>query len=424
MAAQVFGQLGGRAVPPTALLLEAFHDDPIEIASEPPGDGAAVAPRTPGGAGGRCRRPRHPGRGPRRYLLAQDSLHLPQARPGQSCALEGSGAGEQLVEQGAEGVDVGAGVDIEGRHLRLLGAHVGGGADQPMGGGEKGLVGEPAVHGLGDTEIDHLGQRPAVLDRHQHVRGLEVAVNHAFLVGMLHGGAHLEEELDPLHRTQTLVIAILGDRQTAYQLHHEIGPARGRVGGTGQTAVEHLGDRGVIHQRQGLPLGLEAGYHLAGLHSALDQLQGHLATHGLLLLGAIHHPEAALTEDLEQAVSAEGGSRGFEGRIGRARASRRRPLEGIPPIEIGEHGREARAQGRLDCSSLEKGAPLARGQVGRLLEELLETSKIAHGPASPDLPPSESSARSQARMKRHSRSTVPTETPRASAVSAAVRPAK
>ena len=42
-------------------------------------------------------------------------------------------------------------------------------------------------------------------------------------------------------------------RDAVDQLHHEVGPAR--VGGS---AVEHVGDVGVVHQRQGLPFGLEA----------------------------------------------------------------------------------------------------------------------------------------------------------------------
>ena len=39
---------------------------------------------------------------------------------------------------------------------------------------------------LGDAEVDHLDDRHAVVQRHQHVRGLEVAVDDALLVGVLH----------------------------------------------------------------------------------------------------------------------------------------------------------------------------------------------------------------------------------------------
>ena len=38
--------------------------------------------------------------------------------------------------------------------------------------------------------------------------------------------------------------------------------------------VEHPGDAGVVHQREGLALGLEAGHDLLGVHARLDDLQG------------------------------------------------------------------------------------------------------------------------------------------------------
>ena len=71
---------------------------------------------------------------------------------------------------------------------------------------------------------------------------------------------------------ELLAVAVVGDRDAADQLHDEVGPAR--LGGAG---VEHPGDVRVVHQRQGLPLGLEPGDHLPGVHARLDDLQGHLA---------------------------------------------------------------------------------------------------------------------------------------------------
>src|SRR5207247_8699377 len=45
----------------------------------------------------------------------------------------------------------------------------------------------------------------------------------------------------------------------------------------GRAGVEDLGDVGMIHQRQRLPLGFEAGDHLACVHPRLDDLQRDLA---------------------------------------------------------------------------------------------------------------------------------------------------
>ena len=51
---------------------------------------------------------------------------------------------------------------------------------------------------LGDAEVDDLGHRHAVVQRHQDVRRLEVAVDDPLLVGVLHGLADLDEQLQPL----------------------------------------------------------------------------------------------------------------------------------------------------------------------------------------------------------------------------------
>ena len=100
------------------------------------------------------------------------------------------------------------------------------------------------------------------------------------LVGVLHRLADREEQFQPLAGRELLLVAVVGDRDALDQLHHEVGPAA--VGGAG---VEHPGDVGVVHQRQGLPLGLEPGDDVARVHARLDDLEGHLAADRLLLLG-------------------------------------------------------------------------------------------------------------------------------------------
>ena len=109
-------------------------------------------------------------------------------------------AGQQFVEQAADGVDVGAGVDRLA--TPLLGGHVGGRAagagDLPAGtGGGDGLVGrhQPRLaHQLGQAEVGELGQLAL---GHQHVVGLDVAVHEAghLLLGMGQGAADVGGEL-------------------------------------------------------------------------------------------------------------------------------------------------------------------------------------------------------------------------------------
>ena len=73
------------------------------------------------------------------------------------------------------------------------------------------------------------------------------------------------------------LVAVVGDRHAADQFHDEVRPA-----GVGRAGVEHLGDVRVVHQGQGLPLGLEPGDHLPGVHARLDDLQRDLAADRLL----------------------------------------------------------------------------------------------------------------------------------------------
>ena len=95
------------------------------------------------------------------------------------------------------------------------------------------------------------------------------------------------------------------------QLHHEVGPAA-----VGRAGVEHPGDVGVVHQGQGLPLGLEAGDDVARVHARLDDLEGHLAANGVLLLGDEDQAHPALADLLHELV-------GADDRAGRVRRSAR-----------------------------------------------------------------------------------------------------
>ncbi len=130
---------------------------------------------------------------------------------------------------------------------------------------------------------------------------LDVAVDDPFLMGVLHGLAD-RDETAPAARAcvEIVLVAVLGDRDPADQLHHEVGPAR-----LGGPRVEHPGDVRMVHQGQGLPLGLEAGDHLLGVHARLDDLQGHLAADRLLLLGHVDHAHAAFADLLQQLVGAD-----------------------------------------------------------------------------------------------------------------------
>ena len=108
------------------------------------------------------------------------------------------------------------------------------------------------------------------------------------------GVVFMAEQAQPLADVQLVLVAERGDGHAADQLHDEVRPSRG-----GRTAVEDAGDVRVVHERQRLPLRLEAGHHLARVHARLEDFQGHLAANRLLLFGHEDDAKAALADLLQ-----------------------------------------------------------------------------------------------------------------------------
>ncbi len=79
--------------------------------------------------------------------------------------------------------------------------------------------------------------------------------------------------------------------------------------------IEHLGDVGMIHDGQRLPLRLEPGDDLLGVHARLDDLQRHAPPHRLGLLGRIHHTAPAFAHALQKFVAPERLADGLIGRV-------------------------------------------------------------------------------------------------------------
>ena len=93
------------------------------------------------------------------------------------------------------------------------------------------------------------------------------------------------------------LVAVVGDRDAAHQFHDKEGAARLR-----RARIEHLRDVRMIHQRQRLPLLLEARDHVPRVHPQLDDLQRHPPLDGCLLLGHPHAAEATLADLFAQLV--------------------------------------------------------------------------------------------------------------------------
>jgi hypothetical protein len=117
---------------------------------------------------------------------------------------------------------------------------------------------------------------------------------------VLHRFAHLHEEGEPRARGKAISVAVLGDRDTAHVLHDEVRPSL-----RGLACVEDLGDERMIHQGEGLTLGLEASHDLPGIQASLDDLHRDVAADGRGLLGEPHLPHAPLPESLEQTIGTQ-----------------------------------------------------------------------------------------------------------------------
>jgi hypothetical protein len=161
-------------------------------------------------------------------MLAQRYRRIgrnPRAQPGDRLVLEGKPPADELVQDDAEGPDVGARVDVL-RAAKLLGRHVHRRAHDGRRGREP-CVPRPISAGLGrlgDAEVEHLHEtRPVGLRREKEVRRLQVAMDEAEPVRLGDGFHPLEHVVDRLCDRQRLAlleeIAEVRPRQV---LHHHV----------------------------------------------------------------------------------------------------------------------------------------------------------------------------------------------------------
>src|ERR1041384_1377677 len=123
-------------------------------------------------------------------------------------------------------------------------------------------------------------------------------MNNSFGMGMLHGLTDLHEQAQSLRNRKTVLITECRDRDTSNQLHDEVWSA-----GFGHPSVKDLRDVGMIHHREGLSLGLEAGDHPLRIHACLNVLERNLTTHRIILPGAEHGPTASFADQFSELVS-------------------------------------------------------------------------------------------------------------------------
>ena len=174
------------------------------------------------------------------------------------------------------------------------------------------------------------------------------------------------------------VVAILGDRHAAHQLHDEVGAA-----GLGRAGVEHARDILVVHERQRLPLGLESRDDLVRVHPSLDDLERDPAADRLDLLGHEDRAHAPLADLLEQLVRPD--PRAWS--VDQRRRPTRRSRHLVAGHGIGVDGHQQIARG----AALDSGAfhphiddrlfKIVIGPIMRVQEGLDATAQVPIAPA-------------------------------------------
>lgn len=169
-------------------------------------------------------------------------------------AAEGEFAGEEFVEDDAEGVDVGTVVDGTAAG-DLFGSHVVGGAHglacagERAGGGAAGLR-LFETEELGESEVGDF-YPSAIIE--QDILGFDVAMDDPFVVGELEGVADLADDFECLLRVGRAICDHLPEGWAFDVLHEEVVEAAG-----GLTEVENADDVGVVQPGEGTGFAEEA----------------------------------------------------------------------------------------------------------------------------------------------------------------------
>ena len=288
-AAEVEPQAMYRFVAAVSLGGQRLEGNPIEIALDLAGQAAGIGAAELGQERPGVTQGVEPGAG-REWSRFANEVGGSAPGPGQHDGIAWQCADQNFVENDSQAVDIASGIEIELARFPLFRAHVGDGADRIVEVGGKGSLTQPPGQRLGDSEVDDLGHRLILAQRHHDVGGLEVAVDDAFLVGVVDRAADIDHQPDACAGVEALLIAEVGQRNSRHILH---GVVRATLrGGAG---VVHPGDVGVVHDRQGLALGLEAADEGFGIEAGLQELEGDAALDRLELFGLVDqtHPSFA-----------------------------------------------------------------------------------------------------------------------------------
>lgn len=150
------------------------------------------------------------------------------------------------------------------------------------------------------AEVDDLGACLTVDLADQHVARLQVAVDDALAVGVVHAGADAQQDADPFGNAQAPAIAERRDRFARDMLHGE--PDSAIVGRAG---LQEGGDPRMAQGGQRLAFAFEPLQQIPGVTTGSDHLDSDPMHDRIALLGEEDLPHAAAAEFAEQVIRAD-----------------------------------------------------------------------------------------------------------------------
>jgi hypothetical protein len=170
----------------------------------------------------------------------------------------------------------------------LFGAHVGERANQ-LACDRAAFSREVARKQLGDAKVDDLGNWLGILITDEDIGGLEVSVQDAAVVSVLHAATDLHEELESLTQREVVERNVLGNGRSIDQFHGDVGLAVLR-----SACVEQSRDVAMFHASDGVALVFKAIEELRAVKFTAENFDRGSTADRNFLMGAIHIAHAAL----------------------------------------------------------------------------------------------------------------------------------
>src|ERR1700722_14688068 len=167
--------------------------------------------------------------------------------------IKGERAGQQFVKYDPERIDVGTRIQVMDARIGLLRTHIDRSSDEGPGLSEHSFAGGLRPNGFRQAEVDNTWSGFAIYFDHQDVGRFQIAMNDRLLMRVQHAIADFYEKFQAIADFELMLVAVVGDRNALYVLHHKIRLAVGSG-----PSVEDFGDRWVIHDGEGLALGLKS----------------------------------------------------------------------------------------------------------------------------------------------------------------------